>query len=111
MRSLVISSDFSHFTILRKSTWCSTLSSEERNDWRMVRVSLSRFTVSQCVAVCCSVLQCVAVRCSVLQCVAVCCEELQCGYHSAALLYCSVLQCVAVCCSVLQCVAVCCSVL
>jgi len=27
--------------------------------------------VSQCVAVCCSVLQCVAVCCSVLQCVAV----------------------------------------
>jgi len=54
-------------------------------------------TMTQCVAVCCSVLQCVAVCCSVLQqpvtmtqCVAVCC---------------SVLQCAAVCCSVLQCVA------
>ena len=30
--------------------------------------------VSQCVAVCGSVLQCVAVCCSVLQCVAVCCS-------------------------------------
>ena len=60
-------------------------------------------SVSQCVAVCCSVLQCVAadeneelwvrVRCSVLQCIAVCC---------------GVLQCVAVCCSALHYVAVCC---
>jgi len=31
-----------------------------------------RYSVLQCVAVCCSVLQCVAVCCSVLQCVAVC---------------------------------------
>ena len=74
-----------------------------------------RLYVSQCVAVCwsvlqcvCSVLQCVAVCCSVLQCVAVCCSVLQC-----VAVYCSVLQCIAVCCSVLQfvalCVAVCCS--
>jgi len=48
--------------------------------------------MSQCVAVCCSVLQCVAVCCSVLQCVA---------------MYCSVLQSVAECRIVLQCVAVC----
>jgi len=33
--------------------------------------------MSQCVAVCCSVLQCVAVCCSVLQCVAGCCRVLQ----------------------------------
>jgi len=48
--------------------------------------------VSQCVAVCRSVLQCVAVCCSAVQCGAVCC---------------SVLQCDAACCSALQCVAVC----
>jgi len=40
--------------------------------------SLIRYSVLQCVAVCCSVLQCVAVCCSVLQCVAVCCSMLQC---------------------------------
>ena len=62
--------------------------------------------VSQCVAVCCSMLQCVAVWCSVLQYVAVCCSVLQC----VVVCY-SVLQCVTVRCSVLQCVAVCCSVL
>ena len=45
--------------------------------------SITSYGMSQCVAVCCSVLQCVAVCCSVLQCVAVCCN---------------VLQCVAVCC-------------
>jgi len=51
-----------------------------------VQSETHRFSVMQCVAVCCSVLQCVAVCCSVLQCVAVC--------------Y-SVLQCVGVCCRVL----------
>ena len=39
---------------------------------------MSRVTVLQCVAVCCSVLQCVAVCCSMLQCVAVCSSVLQC---------------------------------
>ena len=40
------------------------------------------YKVSQCVAVCCSVLQCVALCCSVLQYVAVYCSVLQCGlYH------------------------------
>ena len=84
-------------------------------------------SVSQCVAVCCSVLQlrnyhirsrskasgllicmlqCVAVRCSVLQCVAVRCCVLQC-----VAVCCSALQCVAVHCKALQCVAVRCSVL
>ena len=52
----------------------------------------TREDVSQCVAVCCSVLQGVAVCCSVLYCVAA---------------YCRVLPCVAVCCSVLLCVALC----
>jgi len=52
--------------------------------------------ITQCAAVCYSVLQCVAVCYSVLQCVPA---------------WCSVLQCAAVCCSVLQCVAVCCIVL
>jgi len=55
-----------------------------------------RRQVSECVAVCCSVLQCVAMFCSVLQCVVV---------------RCIMLQCVTMCCCVLQCVAVCCSVL
>jgi len=84
--------------------------------------------VSQCIAVCCSVLQrpnwrrilkysssassdsivlqCVALCGSVLQRVAACCSVLQC-----VAVCCSVLQCVAVCFSVLQCVAVFCSVL
>ena len=59
--------------------------------------TITKVSVLQCVAVCCSVLQCAAVFCSVLQCAVVCC--------------CSMLQCVAVCCSVLQCFAMCCSVL
>jgi len=49
-------------------------------------------SMSQCVAVCCSVLQCVAV-----------CEHTMTHDDSMS-------QCVAVCCSVLQCVAVCCCV-
>jgi len=32
-------------------------------------------SVSQCVAICCSVLPCVAVCCSVLQCVAMCTKQ------------------------------------
>jgi len=70
--------------------------------------------MTQCVAVCCSVLQCVAVCCSVLQCVAVYCSVLQYKVLLPNLTRrtcCSVIQCVVVCCSVLQCVAVCCSVL
>ena len=72
--------------------------------------------LSQCVAVCCSVLQqdgTILDRCQtaddagdmqvLLQCVAVCCSVLQCVSFC-----CSVLQCVAVCCSVLHFVAVCC---
>ena len=60
--------------------------------------------MSQCVAVCCSVLRCVAVCWSVVSAL------------FDALLYdlthsCILLQCVVVCCSVLHCVAVCCSVL
>jgi len=85
-----------------------------------------KFSVLQCVAVCCSVLQYVAVCCSMLQCVAVCCSVWQCvapmytafkgavtsrvcsnaGGNSVC---CSALQCISVCCSVLQCVAVCCT--
>jgi len=38
-----------------------------------------RFSVLQCVVVCCSVLQFVAVCCSVLQYVAVCCSVLHCN--------------------------------
>jgi len=38
---------------------------------------LVRYSVLQCVTVCCSVLECVTVCCSVLQCVAVCCSVLQ----------------------------------
>jgi len=97
------------------------------------RVAICVYCMSQCVAVCCSVLQCIAVCCSVLQCVAVCCSVLQCvavccivcmyiwnaaAYHDlkksrnmcilCVAVYCSMLQCVAECCSVLQCVAVCC---
>ena len=41
--------------------------------------SVETIMVSECVAVCCSVLQCVAVCCSVLQCVAVCCSVSLCG--------------------------------
>ena len=55
--------------------------------------------------------QCVAVCCSVLQCVAVCCSVLQCGsawLHIVRNMH--MPQCAAVCCSVLQCVAVCGSV-
>ena len=77
----------------------------------------NKYTVLQCVAVCCRVLPCVAVCFCVLPCVAVCCSVLQC-----VAVCCSVLQCVAdvgdthnskrrpclaVCCIVLQCVAVC----
>jgi len=59
----------------------------------------NKFSVLQCVAVCCSVLQCDAVRCSVMPCVA------------CVTVSCSALQCAAVCCSVLQCaVAVRCNV-
>jgi len=50
-----------------------------------------------------------AQRYSVLQCVAVCCSVLQCVIVTSLLsdtVYCSVLQCVAVRCSVLQCVVV-----
>jgi len=72
--------------------------------------------MSQCVAVCCSVLQRVAVCCSVLQCVAVfcsvasmqgCVKEI---CSATCTRCCSVLQCVSACCSVLQRVVVCCSV-
>jgi len=44
---------------------------------RYVCICLCVYVMSQCVAVCCSVLQCVPVCCSVLQCVAVCCSVLQ----------------------------------
>ena len=74
--------------------------------------------MSQCVAVCCSVLQCVTVCCSVLQCVcvAVCCSVSQCDAMCCSVsqcdaVCCNVSQCDAVCCSVMQCVTVCCSVL
>ena len=90
----------------------------------------ARFPVSQCVAVCCSVLQCVAVCCSVLQCgcsvvgvclqcaavcgrvlqsVAECCRVLQCVAVCCSML--QLLQCVAVCCRAVHCAALCCSVL
>jgi len=82
--------------------------------------------VSQCVAVCCSVLQYdswtrtiwlsdVDLRYSVLQCAAVCCSVLQCvavwliDTNDRIEWSRFVLQRVAVCCSVLQCAAVCCS--
>jgi len=48
--------------------------------------------VSQCVAVCCSVLRCVAVRCK---------REYD-GLYESAAVCCSVLLYIAVCCSVLQ---------
>jgi len=67
------------------------------------------YSVSQCVAVCCSELQlaCLShrlfVRGNVLQRVArVCCRAVTACYSVLQLL-----QCVAVCCSVLQCVACC----
>jgi len=66
--------------------------------------------VSQCVAVCCSV---VAVFCSVLQDSNWALQSLV-RCHRRCLrvaVCCSVLQCVAVCCSALQFVAVCCSLL
>jgi len=59
----------------------------------------------QCLVAC---LLHVAARCSVSQCVAVCCS-VRC-LHSSGALWCSVLQCVAARCSALQCVAVYCSV-
>ena len=43
------------------------------------RALLMGNSVSQCVAVCCSMLQCVVVCCIALQCVAVCCSVLQCA--------------------------------
>ena len=49
-----------------------------------------RYSVLQCVAVCCSVLQCVTVCCSVLQCVAVCYSVLQCVTLSCRSYWCSV---------------------
>jgi len=75
--------------------------------------------LSDCVAVCCSVLQRVAAYGSVWQCVAVArpstmapfsfaSHPSECG--AACRVCCGVLQCVAVCCSVLRCVAVCCGV-
>ena len=51
-------------------------------------------------------------RYSVLQCVSVCCSAMQCGGRKQGtelLECCSVLQCVAMCCSVLQHAAACCS--
>jgi len=83
---------------------------------------VSALHLSQCVAVCCSVLQCVAVCCSVLQCVAVCCSVSQCvavccsHFQQATdskrhLRRRKCLTSVAICCSALQCVAVRCSVL
>ena len=57
---------------------------------------LGGFSVSQCVAVLCSVLQCGALWCSVLHCAVV---RAMCAVCR------SVVQCVAVCCSVSQCVA------
>jgi len=68
-------------------------------------------SMSQCGAVCRSVLhysavQCSAVQCSAVQSVAVCCSVIQCDT-----VQCSVVQRVAVCCSVLQCVVVCCGVM
>jgi len=89
-----------------------------------VCVSVLDSTITQCFAVCCSVLQCVAVCCSVLQYVAVTYEAyhsnqihlrvvrcLTCFIVQCVAVYYSVLQCIAVCCSVLQCIAVCCNVL
>ena len=76
--------------------------------------------VSQCVALCCSVLPCVAVRSSVLRCDAECCREWQCVAVCCLAVCCLavccvawasqmlVLQRIAACCSVVQCVAVCC---
>jgi len=72
-----------------------------------VMVLTTWLCVSQCVAVCCSVLQCLAVCCSVLQCVAACCSVLHCValcrnvLQSPVVSY-NVLQCVAVYCSLLQ---------
>jgi len=95
-------------------------------------------SVSQCVAVCCSVscqsawrlyvakcfclLQCVVVYSSVLQCVVLChvtvhsdcMDQLCCLLQCVAVCHVTVhgdcmLQCVAVCCSVLHCITVCCS--
>jgi len=76
---------------------------------RLLRVSSARYTVLQCVAVCCSMLQCVAVCCSV----AVSCnDEIICVFlREIATSVVGKVHDVAVCCGVLHCVAVCCSVL
>jgi len=66
--------------------------------------------VSQCVAVCCSVLQCVAVVCMCIIRMHVFTALLDSCTHSKMCRN-DVSQCVAVYCSVLQCIAVCCSVL
>jgi len=72
--------------------------------------------MSQCVAMCRSVLQYVAVCCNMLQCVAMCRSVLHyvvvcCNMSQCVAICRSVLQCVAVCCNMSQCVAICCSVL
>jgi len=50
------------------STFCAELCF----DFEKVLRSAGKFSVLQCVAVCCSVLQCVAVRCSVSHCAEQC---------------------------------------
>jgi len=59
---------------------CSVWQCVVGSDSRIPAISAccpSRYSVLQCVAVCCSVLQCVAACGSVLQCVAVCCSVLR----------------------------------
>jgi len=83
----------------------------------LILVNHLRHHVSQCVAVCCSVVQCFFVFGIVLQCVAMSTFGIMCGSVLQCVAVCgSVLHCVAMsifgimCCSVLQCVAVCCRV-
>jgi len=65
-----------------QSSWVSFRTSVCCSVLQCVAVAQTRpAPVSQCVAVCCSVLQCVAVCCSVLQCVAVCCSVLSVTEH------------------------------
>ena len=78
----------------------------------MCHVNIYEYIITQCVAVCCSVLQCVAVCCSVLQhikasrhtCVAIHLYTSTGIVHSCIVVCRSALQCVALCCNVLQCV-------
>jgi len=88
--------------------WGMTWASRNISQYDAFKWAALWCSVSQCVAVCRSVLQVSQVTpqttySSVLQCVAVCRSVLQC-----VAVCCNVSQCVAVCCSVLQCVAVCC---